>query len=349
MGKKIVVTEASVRRDHQLDDEEGTNCLPNATIFEELTRIGQGKDFSGRETPLFPTMVVQAQEEMGKVKKLEKKGGSRTHKLKRLYKVGRSARIVSSDEASLSDQEDASKQGRKFHDIDVDEDITLENVHDDDDIMFDMSDLAGEEVFFAEQGVSDNKKDYAAQVNTAAVSTASTILVSAATITEDEITLAQALAKLKSAKPIAAASIRTKAKGLVIHEEEQATTPIVSSQQQSQVKVQEKGKGILDGKPKRLKSKSFANIQELFDKAFKRVNTFVDFRTELVKGTEMEESSKKAEESNALDREDLETLWKLVKAKHGYTRPEEGYERVLWGDLKTMFEHHVEDVVWRNL
>ncbi|GKC47068.1 hypothetical protein Tco_1064790, partial [Tanacetum coccineum] len=42
-GKKIVVTEASVRRDLQLDDEEGTNCLPNATIFEELTRMGKQK------------------------------------------------------------------------------------------------------------------------------------------------------------------------------------------------------------------------------------------------------------------------------------------------------------------
>ncbi|GJV95634.1 hypothetical protein Tco_1547211 [Tanacetum coccineum] len=42
--------------------------------------------------------------------------------------------------------------------------------------------------------------------------------------------------------------------------------------------------------PKSLKSKSFANIQELFDKAMKRVNTFVDYITELV-----EESSKKAE------------------------------------------------------
>ncbi|GJW80798.1 hypothetical protein Tco_0144773 [Tanacetum coccineum] len=51
----------------------------------------------------------------------------------------------------------------------------------------------------------------------------------------------------------------------------------------------------------------------------------------------------------SFDREDLETLWKLVKAKHGNTRPEEGYERVLWGDLKTMFEHHVEDLIWRNL
>ncbi|GKA19961.1 hypothetical protein Tco_0699876, partial [Tanacetum coccineum] len=45
----------------------------------------------------------------------------------------------------------------------------------------------------------------------------------------------------------------------------------------------------------------------------------------------------------SFDREYLETLWKLVKAKHGYTRPKEGYGRVLWGDLKIMFEHHVED------
>ncbi|GJV20572.1 putative reverse transcriptase domain-containing protein [Tanacetum coccineum] len=50
----------------------------------------------------------------------------------------------------------------------------------------------------------------------------------------------------------------------------------------------------------------------------------------------------------SFNREDLETLWKLVKAKHGSTRPEEGYERVLWGDLKTMFDPHVEDQVWRN-
>ncbi|GJV79458.1 hypothetical protein Tco_1515328 [Tanacetum coccineum] len=42
-GKKIIVTEASVRSDLQLDDAEGMNCLLNATIFEELTRIGYEK------------------------------------------------------------------------------------------------------------------------------------------------------------------------------------------------------------------------------------------------------------------------------------------------------------------
>ncbi|GJR50569.1 hypothetical protein Tco_1401090 [Tanacetum coccineum] len=50
-----------------------------------------------------------------------------------------------------------------------------------------------------------------------------------------------------------------------------------------------------------------------------------------------------------IDIEDLETLWKLVKAKHGNTRPEEAYERMLWGDLKVMFEPDIESDVWRNL
>ncbi|GKC11045.1 hypothetical protein Tco_1007827 [Tanacetum coccineum] len=50
-----------------------------------------------------------------------------------------------------------------------------------------------------------------------------------------------------------------------------------------------------------------------------------------------------------IDREDLETLWKLVKAKHGNKRPEEAYERVLWGDLKVMFEPDIESEVWRSL
>ncbi|GJT28342.1 hypothetical protein Tco_0908617 [Tanacetum coccineum] len=36
-----------------------------------------------------------------------------------------------------------------------------------------------------------------------------------------------------------------------------------------------------------LKLKGFDSIQEMFDRAFKRVNTFEEFRTELVEGKEM--------------------------------------------------------------
>ncbi|GJX69655.1 adaptor protein complex AP-1, gamma subunit [Tanacetum coccineum] len=42
-GKKIIVNEASIRRDLKLEDAEGSPCLPNATIFEELTRMGYEK------------------------------------------------------------------------------------------------------------------------------------------------------------------------------------------------------------------------------------------------------------------------------------------------------------------
>ncbi|GKA35793.1 putative ribonuclease H-like domain-containing protein [Tanacetum coccineum] len=94
-GKKIIITESTVRRDLQLEDVEGVDCLPNATIFEQLALMGYeqqlegmsnhnriyvtpshtkkifgnmrrvGKGFSGRETPLFQTMVVQEQAKMG--------------------------------------------------------------------------------------------------------------------------------------------------------------------------------------------------------------------------------------------------------------------------------------------
>ncbi|GKE27987.1 hypothetical protein Tco_1443371, partial [Tanacetum coccineum] len=245
-GKKIVVTKASVRRDLQLDDEEGMDCLPNATIFEELTRMGKPKrkdteipqssvlvenvvnevvyeerddnleratttstgldvehdrgnisKTQSKATPNEPSSIrtssgggPKRQDTMRdtiaqtrkhkdcsstrdykskkRVKKLERKKKSRTHGLKRLYKVGLSARIDSSDdEASLGDQEDASKQGMKIHDIDADEDIILENVHDAN--MFRVHDLDGDEVFVETEEPVVN-----------AATTTSTISVSAA-------------------------------------------------------------------------------------------------------------------------------------------------------------------------
>ncbi|GJY00596.1 hypothetical protein Tco_0357614 [Tanacetum coccineum] len=38
--KKVIITEKSVRRDLMLEDAQGTECLPNDVIFEQLTLIG---------------------------------------------------------------------------------------------------------------------------------------------------------------------------------------------------------------------------------------------------------------------------------------------------------------------
>ncbi|GKE41976.1 hypothetical protein Tco_1469260, partial [Tanacetum coccineum] len=114
----------------------------------------------------------------------------------------------------------------------------------------------------------------------------------------------------------------------------------------------------MEGKKlKDLKNKSFDSIQKMFDRAFKRVNTFVDFRIDLVEDIAELQSLMEVipdEEEVAIDdvplaiKEDLKDLYKLVKDKYESTRPVEDLDLLLWGDLKTMFELHVEDTVWRN-
>nr|GEV76791.1 retrovirus-related Pol polyprotein from transposon TNT 1-94 [Tanacetum cinerariifolium] len=109
-------------------------------------------------------------------------GGPR---LKRLYKVGFSARVESSKDEGLG-EEDVSKQ-EKIADIDANEDTTLVSTHDEQ--MFDADqDLGGVEVFVAQQDKNVVEKEVnVAQVQ---VTTAATTPI----ISIDEVTLAQALA-----------------------------------------------------------------------------------------------------------------------------------------------------------
>ncbi|GJS95845.1 hypothetical protein Tco_0802813 [Tanacetum coccineum] len=212
LGKKIIVTEASVRRNLQLEDEEdeavykelGDSLVRAATTASSL-EAEQDSDCQEtmgdtiaqtRVLDLEKTKTTQANEIASlkrRVKKLKKKRSSRTHKLKRLYKVGLSARVESSgDEEDLG--EDASKQGRRINAIDADEDITLVNIQDDaDNEMFDVNVLNGEDVFVAGQ----NENVVEEVVDVAQVSTAAITVI----ITTEEITLAQALEALKTSKP----------------------------------------------------------------------------------------------------------------------------------------------------
>ncbi|GJR69615.1 hypothetical protein Tco_0015680 [Tanacetum coccineum] len=121
--------------------------------------------------------------------------------------------------------------------------------------------------------------------------------------------------------------------------EERRSKPPTKAQQRSIITTYLKN--IAGWKHKDLKNKSFASVQELFENAMKRLVTEEDVAIDAIPLA--------TKPAPIFDREDLENLWKLVKAKHGNTRQEEGYEKVLWGDLKTMFEHHIEDLIWRNL
>nr|GEX01432.1 hypothetical protein [Tanacetum cinerariifolium] len=62
-GKKVIISKETIRRDLKFKDEGGVDWLSNEVIFELLPLMGVRKDFSRKETPLFPTMLVPAQEE----------------------------------------------------------------------------------------------------------------------------------------------------------------------------------------------------------------------------------------------------------------------------------------------
>ncbi|GKE53967.1 hypothetical protein Tco_1489123, partial [Tanacetum coccineum] len=99
-----------------------------------------------RVLDLETTKTTQANEMASlkkRVKKLERKNKSRTHGLKRMYRVGSLRRVESSEDEGLG-EEDASKQGR-IVDIDANKYIYLVNVHTDED-MFGVNDLDGDEV-----------------------------------------------------------------------------------------------------------------------------------------------------------------------------------------------------------
>ncbi|GJY32672.1 hypothetical protein Tco_0417141 [Tanacetum coccineum] len=59
-GKKIIITESSIRRDLQLADEEGVDCLPNSIIFEQLALM-EAIPIDPHHTPTFIQSSPQPQ------------------------------------------------------------------------------------------------------------------------------------------------------------------------------------------------------------------------------------------------------------------------------------------------
>ncbi|GJZ75311.1 hypothetical protein Tco_0639776 [Tanacetum coccineum] len=496
-GKKIIVIEPYVRRDLQLEDAEGVDCLPNATIFEQLTLIGKQKSRRPKEkdtqapqssVPSDPTNIAdeavieetsmqlkqlmdfctklqqrmldlentktaQAQEIISlkkRVKKLEKKGGSITHKLKRLYKIGRSTRVVSSEKASLGDQEDASKYERKIDDIDADTEITLvdetQGKHDD-DLMFDTGVLNDEEVFVGEDMAKKEVSTVDLVTTASEVVTTANVEVSTANpvgqgskdkgkakmiepkkhlkkkdqikFDEDEALRLQAkfdeedrLAREKSHQVeeanIAWDDIQAKKRRKYFaakREEEKRNRPPTKAQQRSFMCTYLKN---MEGwKPKDLKNKSFANIQELIIKAMKR-RAGEALEQESSKKQKVDDDKETEELKQCIEiisdhgddvtieatplsiksptivdykiykegkksyfqiirangnsqmyltfgkmlknfyKEDLEVLWSIVKVRFKKTEPVNYMDTFLHLNLKTMYEHHLEDNVWKN-
>ncbi|GKB81213.1 hypothetical protein Tco_0948108 [Tanacetum coccineum] len=290
--KSTEISQSSVPSDNVAEEaanEENVPIHSNDPLFSGEDRLKLNElmklctQLQNRVLDLENTKTTQALQITSlkkRVKKLERRKKSRTHGLKRLYKVGLSAKVISSDdEASLGDQEDASKQGRKIHDIDKDEDIYLVNVPRDED-MFGVNDLEGDEVVVESDVVAKKKADEVNNVEEVVSTAGDAASVSAAIITTVELAFAQTLAELKSAKPkaittaattttttattVTPASTRPRAKGIIFHDQEQAPapTPIAPLQQLSKVQDKSKGKMVEEEPEKSTKKKDQIRLDE---------------------------------------------------------------------------------------
>nr|GEX42910.1 hypothetical protein [Tanacetum cinerariifolium]GEX67962.1 hypothetical protein [Tanacetum cinerariifolium] len=173
-GKKVIVSEAIIRKDLHLDDANGVEYLPTDEIFMELARMGYEKPppklifykaffstqwkffihalvqcLSAKRTALNEFSFAELKQDKHsqaldilplkkRVIKLEKKKRSKSSGFKRLRRVGTAQRVESSTNTILGAQEDASKQEGKIAAIDADEDITLVDVEKDEENMLEI-------------------------------------------------------------------------------------------------------------------------------------------------------------------------------------------------------------------
>nr|GEV94576.1 putative ribonuclease H-like domain-containing protein [Tanacetum cinerariifolium] len=313
-----------------------------------------------------------------RVKKLEKRNRSRTHKLKRLYKVGLTARVESSDDKE-SLGEDASKQGR-IEAIGVDEDITLVNDQDDaDKDMFDVNVLGGEEgkAIMIEEPVKPKKKDQIRLDKEAAIRLQAEFdeeerLVGEKSQKEQEANIA--LIKTWDDIQAKIAANHQLAERMQAQKEFKRVNTFKDFRPELvERKEKRAGEELIQESAKKQKvedDKETAKIKQLMEIIPDKEEVAVDAIPLAVKSPrivdwKIHKEGKKSyyqivrangkshmymvfsKMLESFEKEDLEDLYKLIKAKFNSTRLVEDLDMLLWGDLKKMFEAHVEDKIWK--
>nr|GEV36395.1 putative ribonuclease H-like domain-containing protein [Tanacetum cinerariifolium] len=246
------------------------------------------------------------------VDKLEEENKSLTKELKSFNSKVESLAF----KETVMDKEKSSKQGRKIADINADAEVNLDNVYN--------LDMAHKETVLSMQDVTDaDGKEVAEEI--VEVITTTKIIV-------DEVSTAGGELDAANEEPVSAAptNITTtqsseatkitidittapKAKWIVFHDIEESTTRTASSKPQ----VKDKGKAKLVEKTEVLKSR--------------KAQIVID-----------EEVGRRIEAEWNADMKD-----NIIGMKFKETQPKEVLDVFLWHNLKVMFEHSVEDSVWK--
>ncbi|GJR88524.1 hypothetical protein Tco_0212535 [Tanacetum coccineum] len=266
-GKKIIIIESTVRRDLQLEDAEVLRLLHGMSLVAQL--VAQLICFARQTRSL--TIQYKGYIFDSMVKNLDNVSG----------KFLMYPRVESSEHEESLGEEDASKQRRKIAGIDADAGITFKvadtaEIHGEGRVLLMVRNYCCPQ--FKKKAAKDHPRCCRRKLDSVPVSAAGG---ETTVITEVKITLAQALAELKSAKPMTN-------KELIIQESEETTTKtttIVPFQ-----KSKDKGKAIMIEHEVPLKKKSQERADE--ESARKLLEQF-DEEVRLAK-----EAEEKVEEAN---------------------------------------------------
>ncbi|GJV46129.1 hypothetical protein Tco_1430665 [Tanacetum coccineum] len=320
--KKVIITELRIRSDLHLEDHEVLNCLPTATIFEELKDgvldLKKAKDAQAKEIAALKK----------RVQKLERKKKSRTE--------------------------------RSIEDIDKDDDVSLVDDtqgRSDNEEMFDINDLHSDEVNVdMPVGEKQEQSEKEREVDTSVEDTKPKVVTTAATTTttirpKARGVVVQEPSEFRTPQESQPSMIKDKGKGIMIEpevplkrkdqvsldedlainlqtqleaelikeerlarkKEEEANIALIESmdkytsydgrqiaeekRRKPPTKAQKRNlmstylKNIDGYKHNQLKSKSYEEIQKMFDNEMRRVNTFIPMDSE--EKEQQQESSKR--------------------------------------------------------
>nr|GEV47754.1 hypothetical protein [Tanacetum cinerariifolium] len=363
--KKVIIMEDSIRTDLRFDNAEGTVCLLNEAIFKGLARIGS-TDMGDtlvetHQTPIVDQQLTSKPQKKQKSKRKQRKEAevSNDESKDEDHVLTPFSRRVKPpiEKDSLGAYEDASKQGRMIEEIDQNAEIALDDETQErtnDDEMFGFDDLAGEEVV----------------MDTTIVTTTTTVKDNVAPttdVTKDEITMAQALAALKSVKP----KVVDKSKAKMIE-------PEVPIKKKDQMRIDEEYARKLEAEEQEAVDKNVKLVIDDSEDLKKCMEIVLDDGDEvLIEATPLSSKSPtiidykvhkegkktyfkiiRADGNSQVyqtfekmlknfNREDLEVLWAIVKDKFKKEKPIYDMDNLLFRTLKTMFENHVKDNIWK--
>ncbi|GJS78022.1 hypothetical protein Tco_0727903, partial [Tanacetum coccineum] len=330
-GKKIIITEATVRRDLQLEDANGVDCLPNAIIFEKLTLMGMVKNLenvSGNFLMYPRFMQVFLEQKVGEMSNHKRIYVTPSHTKKIFGNMRRVGKGFSGRETPLFPtmvKQRARNPKRKDTEI---------------------PQSSGPTYNVANEVVNEEKNDCLERDATTATSLDAK---------QDRGNIDKTQPKATPNEP---SSLGTSLGGGPKHRETigdtSARTRFKTISKLSNDPLLARGEDLQQESTKKQKMDDVEETAEVVeDKETVKLQSLMKIFPD--------------EEEVSINVIPLATKplsivdWKIIKeGKISYfqiiradgsskSMDQQGQKRVLWGDLRIMFEHHVEDIVWRNL